>query len=313
MDTHELTHKEFPLPNFGLRLHSLTKELENGLGFRLIKGLPINDKDEAGARLISWGLGLYIGVALPQNSDGALIHDVRDRGETSAATLRGNGTSEEIQFHIDPCDVVALFCRRSAAVGGQSRLCSSIEIHNRLAMEDPDLLEVLYSMLPFASLGSAPPDAHVYNTPVFGWKNGLFTSHFYRARIIHAGSLPSVNLSPEQRRAVDRVSEIASNPDMYLEMNLEPGDLQLVNNHILYHARSSYEDYPDPDLRRHLFRLWFSVPDSRELPDEFAGFWGTTEAGSVRGGVRSWQDKYQHVSRYQKAIAEYHGMAVAKS
>ncbi|WP_349956561.1 TauD/TfdA family dioxygenase [Rhizobium sp. ZPR3] len=307
---HDLTTSDFPLPRFGKRLRELTDALESGLGFTVIKGLPIVDKTEDEARLISWGIGLYIGIGLPQNDSGTLIHDVRDRGETSQKTLRGNGSSEEIQFHIDPCDIVGLFCRRAAAKGGGSKLCSSVEICQRIAAEEPRLFEQLRSIVPFAALGASEDSVRVYYVPVFGWHKGAFTSHYYRARIIKASSLPSVSLSDEQRAAVDLVQTMASDPEMHMEMQLEPGDLQLVNNHIVYHSRTAYEDHEDFDRRRHLFRFWFSVPGSRELPAEFANVWGKTTAGSVRGGVRLWDGKFDVVDRYQERMAGLHNMSL---
>jgi hypothetical protein len=305
---HDLTADDFPLPVFGKTLRDIVSGLETGLGFQVVKGLPIGDKTEDDARLLSWGVGLHIGVALPQNDSGTLIHDVRDRGETSQQTLRGNGSSEEIQFHIDPCDVVALFCRRAAMKGGGSKLCSSVEICKRIANEHPTLSNRLQATMPFASLGADQDIRRIYHAPIFGWHEGAFTSHYYRARIMKAASQPSVPFTDEQRAAVDLVQELANDPAMHMEMHLEPGDLQLVNNHIVYHSRTAYEDHPDFDMRRHLFRLWFAVPDSRGLPSEFAEVWGRTDAGTVRGGVRVWEGKFESVESYQQRTAKYHNM-----
>ena len=40
---------------------------------------------------------------------------------------------------------------------------------------------------------------------------------------------------------------------------LEPGDLLVVNNRAVMHARQDYEDFSDLDRRRHLLRLWMAV------------------------------------------------------
>jgi hypothetical protein len=69
-------------------------------------------------------------------------------------------------------------------------------------------------------------------------------------------------------------------------MELERGDLQLLNNFVIWHSRTSFEDFEDPDQKRHLMRLWMSTPNSPELPPEFEEFFGDTRPGSVRGGVR---------------------------
>jgi hypothetical protein len=42
-------------------------------------------------------------------------------------------------------------------------------------------------------------------------------------------------------------------------MDLEPGDVQLISNHTVIHARTDYEDYPEDDRKRHLLRLWITA------------------------------------------------------
>jgi hypothetical protein len=68
-------------------------------------------------------------------------------------------------------------------------------------------------------------------------------------------------------------------------MTLEPGDIQLLNNHVIYHGRTPYEDVDDPDGDRLLYRLWLSMPNSRALPPGFEVLWGSIEAGALRGGI----------------------------
>jgi hypothetical protein len=46
---------------------------------------------------------------------------------------------------------------------------------------------------------------------------------------------------------------------MFLDMDLQPGDIQLLSNHTNLHARTEYEDYEDLAKRRHLLRLWLSL------------------------------------------------------
>ena len=48
-------------------------------------------------------------------------------------------------------------------------------------------------------------------------------------------------------------------------MDLEPGDVQLLSNHTVLHARTDYEDYSEPELKRHLLRLWISLPSRAPL------------------------------------------------
>lgn len=67
-------------------------------------------------------------------------------------------------------------------------------------------------------------------------------------------------------------------------MQLEPGDMQFVHNHSLVHDRTAFVDHPDPARRRHLLRLWPSLPGDRPLPPTFSQRYGSIEVGD-RGGI----------------------------
>jgi hypothetical protein len=64
---------------------------------------------------------------------------------------------------------------------------------------------------------------------------------------------------------LDRYDAIATDDDHCLEMDLHPGDIQLLSNHTIVHARSAYVDHEDPAERRHLLRLWLSLPQRADL------------------------------------------------
>ena len=44
------------------------------------------------------------------------------------------------------------------------------------------------------------------------------------------------------------------------------GDIQLINNLTVMHARQSYEDYEEPEMKRHLLRMWIGLPDEKRRP-----------------------------------------------
>jgi len=79
---------------------------------------------------------------------------------------------------------------------------------------------------------------------------------YFRSVARHADAPP---LTPAQRELLDLYEEIAASPGFALDMQFEPGDVQLVSNHVVLHARTAYEDHPEPDRRRHLLRLWLSL------------------------------------------------------
>ena len=67
-------------------------------------------------------------------------------------------------------------------------------------------------------------------------------------------------------------------------MEFKPGDVQLVHNHTMLHDRTGFVDWPEPERRRHLLRLWLAASDARPLPEVFAQRYGSVAVGD-RGGI----------------------------
>ena len=59
---------------------------------------------------------------------------------------------------------------------------------------------------------------------------------------------------------------------------------QFIHNHVTLHDRTDYEDWPEPERKRHLLRLWLCPPNGRPLPPAFTDRYGGTEIGN-RGGI----------------------------
>ena len=50
--------------------------------------------------------------------------------------------------------------------------------------------------------------------------------------------------------------DIFEQPDISIDFDFQPGEIQFVDNRTLGHSRTEFEDYPEPEQRRHLVRLW---------------------------------------------------------
>ena len=90
-------------------------------------------------------------------------------------------------------------------------------------------------------------------------------------------------MTAAQDEALDLWAEVCE--ELCYTMDMRPGDIQLLNNHVVYHARTTYEDDPTPGRDRFLMRLWLSMPNSRALPEGYETLWGSVEAGALRGGI----------------------------
>jgi hypothetical protein len=306
-----VTRADFPLTRLARTLEEVRGALERGRGVVLLRRVPVERYTDAQIRTLYWGLGTHLGAARYQNAHGELIGEVRDEvrryGEvhqpgvaarpgapvTSRYKARSNGP---LRFHTDRCDVVSLLCVRPARAGGVSRVVSSVAVHNAILARRPDLHALLCRDYHRTREGEEMGgEGSVYALPVFAARDGRFTSQYSRTFVEAAQRLPGVpRLTPAQDEALDLLAEVAE--ELCHEMTLEPGDIQLLNNHLIYHARTAFEDYEERDRKRLLLRLWLSVPGSRPLPEGYELVFGSIEAGALRGGVTSregWRDVTQ--------------------
>ena len=284
-----ITRDDFPLPTFGPVLDRLRGDVVDGRGFVLLRGLPVEGRPVEESAVLYWGLGTYFGSARSQNAKGHLLGHVYDLGRGLSATnplLRSYQTAERQRFHIDRADLVALLCLRRAKSGGASTIVSSMMVHNVMAERRPDLLERLYRPFPTDRRGEIPEGkAPFYQAPVFNECEGRVSVLYSRLHIGSSQRFPEApRLAPEDFEALDMFGELAGNPELRLDMQFAPGDIQILHNHTILHARSAYEDWPEPERKRHLLRLWLCPSDARPLPPVFSEVYGCTAIGD-RGGI----------------------------
>ena len=294
-----VTRERFPLHATAALLAEIGDELENGCGMLRLSGFPVGAFDDHALRIAWVGLGVHLGTLRRQNADGELLRSICDEG-AGAAQRYGQMRDEDgvflssrartastgaLRYHSDRCDVVALLCVRQAKAGGVNRIASSLAVHNAMIARRPDLAELLYQDIYRSRLGEEHGGEQMrYPLPVFGVRDGHFTSHYSRTFVEAAERMPGGHqLTCEQWQALDLLANLAD--ELCLEMRLEPGEMQFLNNHVIYHSRTAFEDDERADAKRLLYRLWLSVPNSRPLPHDHAVLWGNVEAGALRGGI----------------------------
>ena len=109
-----------------------------------------------------------------------------------------------------------------------------------------------------ASANSPPGEPPVTRDPipVFSVADGVPGVVYIRGYIDLAVEEGHVSLSDLELEALDYFDEVSERPDIRLDLALEPGELTLVNNCLLLHTRTAFEDADDPALKRHFLRLW---------------------------------------------------------
>jgi hypothetical protein len=286
-DLSRLQARDFPLPVLAPRLARLLRELLEGRGFVLLRGLPVHRWPRALSAAAFLGLGSHLGRMRPQNAAGHLLGHVRDLGlSASDPNVRIYQTHERQTFHTDSCDIVGLLCLQTARSGGLSALVSSTTLYNEMRRRRPELAALLFEPLATDRRGEVPPGGQPwFEIPVFNWHAGLLSTIYQRQYIDSAQRFAGApRLTPAHIEALDFFDSLANDPALGLTMALHPGDLQFVHNHVLLHDRTAFEDWPERERRRHLLRLWLAPAAGRELPPVYAQRYGNVEPGQ-RGGI----------------------------
>jgi hypothetical protein len=270
-------------------LDAAFKSQRDRFGLAVVRGLPREGLSAEEFGVLTWGIGLHAGVGRPQGKASHYMSEVKNAGnDYRTSTGRGYNSDAELDFHIDGCDVVALACYNIARSGGESFCTSSTTAHNVLLAERPDLLEELYAAFPYSRQAENAPDEAAYFTcPVFDVQDGVLFGRWNRNRLTSALKLEGVPpLTAKQTEALATLDSLLRRPDLMNRMWMQPGDMALMNNHVVLHSRSQFEDFEEPEKKRLMFRLWLAPPDSRRLPPGWKDAFRQTEPGTVRGGIR---------------------------
>lgn len=284
-----ITKDDFVLGSLAGRLEAVQRQLEEGAGFAFVRGLPPDQFDEDQLRRVFWGIAVHLGMPVSQSAAGERIFSVADAGYAPEdARSRGPNTSRKLSFHTDRCDVIGFCCHRQAKSGGENFIVSSMALYNELLERRPDLLAVLRE--PFYYLRHTVDggnDQPWCRQPVFSFCEGHFAANLLRVLIDRAHAHPELpDLTAEQIEALDTVEALANDPVLHATFRQEPGDMVFLNNWVTLHKRSAFEDWPEPERRRHILRIWLSMPNSRPLDPMFADNYGAVEAGALRGGMK---------------------------
>lgn len=268
---HALTRAEFLLPKLGPRLAAAYEDVRAGRGFVVLRGLPIDGLSLEEFTAAVWGIGTWFGYPLSQNAQGELVSYVVDATSVDA-TPRMYRSNLELRLHTDVTAMIALACWQPAQEGGDSFLASALTIHDEIKRRAPHLLEPLYRGYHYHRLGEEGPGEEPvtpYRMPVFAIRNGQLSCRYQRAGIAAGERALGHALSEIDLQALNLFDEVARAPENRLAFSLERGEMVVVNNYTVLHARTQFTEYPEPERRRRLVRLWLDADGFRDVPREF--------------------------------------------
>ncbi|MGE0873945.1 MAG: TauD/TfdA family dioxygenase [Burkholderiales bacterium] len=287
-DMGDISPATFRLPTLARKLDGVLERVLHGCGFVLLRGFDVARYGIAGSAVAYLGIGSHLGSFRSQNAKGHLLGHVCDLGmDIRKPTTRYYQTNRELEYHTDSCDIVGLLCLKTAKSGGESRLVSSVTLHDEMLRRRPDLWRLLFNPFPVDRRGEVPPGMLPwFELPVFNWHAGELST-IYAGQYIRSAqeNFPAARrLSAAEHAALDMLDALSNDPGLNLTMEFRPGDMQFVHNHQILHSRTDFEDWPEPAKRRHLLRLWLAPRGARELPPGYAQRYGSIEPGN-RGGI----------------------------
>jgi hypothetical protein len=263
LEFRDIAAANFPLPRLGLVLKALQPELRAGRGFVLVKGLSVERFDAPMLRTIYVGMGTHFGIPVSQSYRGDYLGEVKNYREPGNERPYRRGGA--IDMHRDPCDVVGLLCYRKAKTGGLSRVTGAAAVWNIFLAERPDLVPVLLEGFRLyvtrddrnAASPVTPMKIPVLTRDPDGPLHCTFIAELAEWAVDKAGEA----WPPGGQEAIAFFREVANRDGVFLDMAIEPGDIQFLNNRTTIHGRTDYDEWPEPERQRVMFRLWLMCPD----------------------------------------------------
>jgi hypothetical protein len=282
--------EDFALESMQELIEGWAEVINHGRGFFLVKGLPAAELGDLQVRTIFWGIGRHLGTPISQNSYGEMLGEVYDEGvKMGTGRVRGYRTNQRLMFHTDRCDIVGLFCQRTAKAGGLSSIVSSTRIYNEIVEHHPEYLGPLENGYIHANVEEGGAFS-IYRVPVYSAADGVVSCRILRNTIENARKMGHAKYSDLETAALAYMDSLTNKEEMRLDMMLDRGDMQFINNYTTLHARTEFEDFSEPERRRHMVRLWLKAfgarrPVRTDLFKDYDGVEKTLDRQSSTAGV----------------------------
>lgn len=292
----------FPLPKLHATLRSISYELHNGHGFKVLRGIPVEKYTRTENLIIYGGISSHIAPIRGRQDNqyagkpaDVVLNHIKDLRSSVTAGARIGApayTADKQVFHTDSGDVVALFCLEPAAEGGKSKIASNWAVYNELAATRPDLVHTLSEQWPtevFGHLRQEDKEKGYVMRPVLFHLPGTDSTperiiiQYARRTFTGYMSLPRGSSTPPiteaQAEALDALHFTAER--LSVDLDFQKGDIQFLNNLAMFHARDAFvDDAEETGKKRHLVRLWLRDPDlAWPMPDELWGRWQSVFGG----------------------------------
>jgi hypothetical protein len=285
-DVLEIKGTDIDLPTLGRRLERVAKDVLEGRGLALIRGVPVERYSRLQSAIAFWCIGGFVGDPVSQNAKGHLLGHVQDLGGTTLKnpSNRGYQTQEGLPYHCDSCDVVVLLCLHPSKSGGESTVVSSLNIYNEMLKRNPAATAALTEAIYRDRRNEIPEGKDPwFQLPVFNFQDDLMTVSWQGGYIRSASRFEELPPhSQDLKDGLDLFNNLAN--ELAYSMDFKPGDIQILHNHVTVHSRTAFEEFPEPERKRHLLRLWLGTPNGRPLSPAYANRYGDLKPGARPAG-----------------------------
>ena len=228
--------------------------------------VPMAEMNRDEAIQLYWLLSSLLSRPVAQKLNGQMFFDVRDTGAKlkPGSGIRPTVTNVDLRFHNDnsynesPPDYVCLLCLQPATPGGVSQVMSVATVHQALQERFPELMDRLYQ--PFwydRHAEHAPDESATFAAPIFERAaGGTVKARLALSEIFAGYELRGERMDNQTAAALAAVQSVFDRPELRVELDFAPGQIQYVNNRATGHARTDFVDHPEPERKRHLVRLW---------------------------------------------------------
>jgi alpha-ketoglutarate-dependent taurine dioxygenase len=247
--------------------------LEAGRGFVIIRPGPSDQFSPGDLQRVYWLVGHLLGQPMEQNVQGTLLYDVRDTGQDVRYGARFSVTNAASSFHTDNSfgaevlDYVGLLCLNAAKSGGENQLASGQAVQEELIAHLPGTCEILRQRFHIDRRGGTRPgEEPTARLPIMEGDGAELVIRYLRYWIEVGQEKAGLPLTAEQVRALDNLDRVAGQQELRVEFSLRPGEMLFINNRWILHNRTGFEDFPEPERKRHLVRLWVRRADITSRP-----------------------------------------------
>lgn len=264
-DITRLHPEQYPMPHCAAAMGEVRHMLHGGVGFALVSRLPVEHLSLQQSKALYWLLSSMVARPVAQKLDGTMVYDVLDTG---AKALPGSGvrpdkTNIDLTFHNDNAynalmpEVVGLLCVRPAQEGGRSRVMSFATAHNALLERFPDVLPRLYQPFWFdRQREHEPHEPLVFQAPVFTRHDGTVAARLALHQIRSGYAMQNLDMDAATAAALRAVESVFSDDALQFDFTMTAGEIQFAANREIGHSRTTFIDFPEPEKRRLLVRLW---------------------------------------------------------